>query len=186
MINLLPPEYKQQVRAGQSNTLLLRYCIISMALALLLLGSGGAIYLIMNMFKSQAQSTIEYAKNQSAAYAESQQKADVFKNNLTLAKTILEKEVRYSNIILKIAQVLPNGVVLSSIQLDAKTFGKKTSLNALGRSYNDAIRLKTAFEKSPYFSDVRLSSVTENEDDNSGYSHLINIEVTISPEIAKS
>ncbi len=186
MINLLPPEIKRQIRAGQSNTLLLRYCVLSAILAVLLLGAGGAIYLIMNISKNQAQATIDDARAQSAIYAESQQQADTFKNNLALAKTIIDKEVRYSNILLTIAQTLPSGIVLESIQLDAKTFGKSTSLNALGRSYGDAVRLKSAFEKSPYFTDVHINSVSENKDSSSGYSHSINIEVTISPEIVKS
>lgn len=186
MINLLPPDNKRQIRAGQSNTLLLRYCIISSILAVLLLGAGGAIYVIMSISKSQAEATIQEAKQKSAAYAESQQKADAFKNNLSTAKATLDKEVRYSNILVTLAQTLPSGIVLESVQLDAKNFGQKTSLSALGRSYNDALRLKTAFEESKYFTDVSLNSVTENEKSENGYTHAISIQVTISPEIVKS
>ncbi len=187
MINLLPPEYKKQIRAGQSNSLLLRYCVLSGLLAILLLGAAGAIYIVINMSRERAETTIEESKAKSAAYAESQQQSDTFRNNLTIAKTILDKEVRYSAILIQIAQTLPSGVVLQSIQLDAKSFGKPITLSAAGKSYDDALRLKTAFENSSYFSEVSLQSVSNNQKQAGNESHpvSISISVTISPEIVK-
>lgn len=182
MINLLPPEYKKQIRAAQTNTLLLRYIITSIMLALLLLGIIVGVYVIMSNSKKSAEETIRDSQARSASYQKIDKEATEFSKNLQTAKTILGKEVRYSKIAVKIAQALPSGVVLENLQLDAKTFGQPTVFNAKGKNYNDAIRLKTAFEKSDLFEDVHLQSITSGEE--GGVS--ISVSASINPEVANS
>lgn len=183
MINLLPPEQKRQIRASISNVLLLRYCIVTVLLAVMLLLSIGAVYLIMKNSKEAAELAISESTAKSASYQKIQQGAEEFKKNLSTAKTILDKEVRYSEIAVKIAQALPPGIVLESLQLDAKTFGQATTLSAKGKSYSDAIRLKTAMENSPMFENAHLQSVTQGSEGD--YPVSILISVVINPEIAK-
>lgn len=184
MINLLPPDQKRQIRAGQSNVLLLRYCILSLLLAGLLLAVIGAVYLLMNSSKETAEITIQDSVSKSQKYQKVKQDAASFTKNLTTAKTILDKEVHYSKIAVKIAQVIPSGIVLESLQLDAKTFGTPSTFNATGRSYNDGIRLKTAFEQSDIFKDVRLQSVSTNEKEGSTSVSIV-ISATIDPKVVK-
>lgn len=186
MINLLPPQEKRQILAGQTNVILWRYCIVSLLLAALLFTITGGVYYIMTRAKADAETTIASSNQEAAKYQEVQQKVTEFTNNLTTAKTILDKEVRYSKIAIKIAQSLPSGIVLQSLSLDAKTFGTPTTLNALGKSYDDALRLKTSLEQSDAFQDVHLSSVAQASGENTGdYPISITINVTIRPEVAK-
>jgi Tfp pilus assembly protein PilN len=185
MINLLPPEQKRQIRAGQSNFLLVRYCIASVLLAVLLFALAGGIYMIMNNSKKGAEAAIQQSTAKSSEYQEVQQEATEFSNNLATAKTILDKEVRYSQIAVRLAQALPSGVILSSIQLNSENFGQPMTLTASGKSYEDALRLKSALEQSPYFSNVYLGSVAQSSTEDTGYPVAITINVTISPEIAK-
>lgn len=188
MINLLPPEKKKQIRAGQINILLLRYCMASLMLLLLLLAVSGGAYVIMENSKRSAESTIQESVAKSAKYQQIQKDADTFRNNLTTAKNILDKEVHYSDIAIKIAQTIPGGVTLDSLQLDAKTFDQPITLNATGRSYDDSIRLKTAFEQSPIFKDVHLLSVSYGGDGTNPDTNfwMISISVTIISEEIKS
>ncbi|OYX42125.1 hypothetical protein B7Y94_04105 [Candidatus Saccharibacteria bacterium 32-49-12] len=194
MINLLPPDDKRQIKAGRANVLLIRYCIASGLLAVLLFALVGIVYYMMENSKKVAEATIEESKSRSAKYDQVQLKAQEFSNNLKIASSILGKEVRYSEIAVKIAQSLPEGIALQSLELNAETFGQPTTLNATGRSYDDAIRLKTAFEQqSDYFENVHLVSVSQGggssgpdsaPQEANGIS--IQISVVIKPEIAKS
>ncbi len=186
MINLLPPQEKRQIVAGQTNVILMRYCVISLMLAGLLILVTGGVYVIMMNTKARAEEAIALGNQKTAQYATVQQEATEFANNLSTAKTILGKEVAYSKVAVKIAQALPSGIVLQSLSLDAKTFGTPTTLNAKGKNYADALRLKTSLENSGLFSNVNLASVTMASDGaKSGYPTAIIMNVTIKPEVAK-
>ena len=186
MINLLPPQEKRQIRAGQTTVILWRYCVTSLLLAVLLFTITGGVYYIMAQSKTNAEAAIATSNQEAAKYQSVQQQITEFNNNLSTAKTILDKEVRYSKIAVTIAQSLPSGITLQSLSLDAKTFGTPFTLTALGKSYDDAIRLKSELEKSEAFQDVHLASVSMATGEGSGeYPVSISINVTIKPEVAK-
>lgn len=181
MINLMPPKMKREIAAGRTNVLLWRYCLVSFALAFLLLVMIGAVYFIMVQSKSRAEDAIASGKQRIDEYSEVQQKYDAFAQNLAIAKSILSKDIRYSKLAIRIAQALPSGVILNSLSLDAKEFGKQVVLDAAGRSYVDAVQLKTALEKNPLFTNVNIGSVTHAKDDKGGYAYQIKMNVTIAP-----
>lgn len=186
MINLLPIEEKRQIRAARSNVLLLRYTLLSLgAMVVLGLIVGGA-YVLMNNAKASAEKTIAENAARASSYNEVTAKANEFRANLSIAKSILDKEVNYTNVIIAIAQSLPDNVVLDSLDLDAKTFGTPFSLSARTKSYDDAVTLKNTLQESDAFSDVSLQSVTNAADgDTTGYPVSVSLNVTISQEITK-
>ena len=179
MINLLPPDNKRQIYAAQSNVLLLRYCLASLALAALLAGIIGIAYLTLNNSKVAAEESIRDSEARSSQYTDIKVRADRFKNNLATAKAILDKEVRYTAIALQIAQTIPEGIVLQSLQLNAQSFGETTVLDARGKTYDDAIRLKSAFEGSEYFKDIHLLSVSYASEEGSDSQYPISIQISV-------
>lgn len=186
MINLLPPQEKRQILAGQTNVLLWRYCITSLLLAGLLFTITGGVYFIMTRAKADAEATIATSNQAATKYQKTQQQVTEFTSNLATAKTILDKEVRYSQIALKIAQALPPGIVLESLELDAKTFGTPLTVQALGKSYDDALRLKSSFEQSDAFENVNIASVSQSTGEDAGaYPLSIAMNVTIRPEVIR-
>lgn len=187
MINLLPQEEKRQIIAGQTNRLLLRYCFITIALALLLFAYIGVSYFIMMNTKATAEKTIADGNQQLNQHQEVQRQAKQFSDNLKVAKAILDKEVPYSKIAVKIASALPSNIVLQSLDLDATAFGKPVTLAARGKTYNDALALKTSLENnSQIFQDVHLVSVTVEENAKDNYPVAISVSVIIRPEVIKS
>ncbi len=164
MINLLPPNDKQQIRAGKSNVLLLRYCIAAFSLAIPLLILIVSIYVLINNSRSNAEVIIQEGEARNATLQLTKANAQEFRQNLATAKTILDKEIKYSQIAVKIAQSLPGGIYIQSLNLDPQTFGQPITLSATGSSYQDAINLKSALEQSTTFSDVHLLSVTRGEE----------------------
>ena len=185
MINLLPPEDKRQILAGQSNVLLLRYCVASLLLTIPLISLVVGIYLVLMNSKTAAEATIAESSIKSAAYAKTKVDAQEFKNNLATAKTILDKEVRYSKIAVAIAQAIPSGISLQNLDLNAQTFGQPIVLTATGHSYGDAIRLKSSLEDADgQFTDVHLQSITQQEGD-TGTAVDITVSLVIDPKAAK-
>ena len=83
MINLLPREEKRQIVAGQTNRLLVRYCIISVALAVLLFVYIGISYFILMNSKSEAERTISEGNQKLNEHREVQQRAKQFSETLT-------------------------------------------------------------------------------------------------------
>ncbi len=185
MINLLPPTYKKELRAARINVILRRYIFLQIIAAAMLAAMIGASYFLISMTKAQAEEEIATNRAQASEYNDIDQKAKEFQANLSTAKGILDKEVRYSKVILAISKELPSGVILDTLTLDATTFGQPTSLSAKAKSYDDALRLKDSFDKSDIFKDVRLESVSQSTDEESDYPVDVRINVTIREDIIK-
>lgn len=181
MINLLPPNDKRQIRAGKSNVLLLRYCIASFSLAIPLLLLIVSAYIIMDNSKNTAQAIIQEGEARNERLRHVQQNAQEFRQNLSTAKTILDKEVKYSRVAVSIAQALPSDIYIQSLNLSPETFGQPIILSASGDSYQDAVRLKTSLERSEVFSNVYLISVSQAGGEAGGVT--ISISAVLNPEI---
>lgn len=163
MINLLPPQEKKQIQAAQANVLLWRYSVVTLLLAGLLAAFVVIVFIILGADRANSEAELKRSEEHSQKYRDVQQQVTTFSNDLKTAKAILQKDVRYSQIAMKIGNVIPAGITLQTLTLDAATFDKPTVFVATGQSYNDALRLKKAMEESPLFQNVSLSSVSRDE-----------------------
>jgi Tfp pilus assembly protein PilN len=184
MINLLPPSDKRQIQAGRSNTLLVRYNLFLLGALGFLMLAIGVVYFYLGTTKANSELVIQENQAKVSSYTAVEQQATQFKSNLTTAKQILDKEVVYTKVILAISALIPKGVVLENLNLDAKTFGTETILPARAKSVDDALALKNSFQNSPLFSNVHFQSITTVE--NGGeYPVSVNLSVTIKKDVAK-
>lgn len=185
MINLLPPDEKRQIRAARANTLLIRYNIASVIALLFIVAAIGFTYFYLSNAKSSAERTISENQSRVGSYGKVQAEAQQFRSNLATAKQILDKEVTYSKVAVSVASVLPPGVILKQLTLDAQTFGTPTVLAAEAKSYEAAIALKDAFQKSPLFTDAHFQNITNSSDTTSEYPYSVNLNVTFAKGVAK-
>jgi Tfp pilus assembly protein PilN len=187
VINLLPSDDKRQLQAARTNSLLIRYNILMLAVLVFLGLAIGITYVYLNTVKASSQSVIDGNQARVSSYAPVQNEANQFRSNLATAKEILSREVTYSDVVLDIAALLPPGVVLQNLSLDANTFGTPTVLIANAKSYSSAIALKNSFQSSSLFSDVHFTSITSTtSSDTAGqYPVTVNISVTIKKGVAK-
>lgn len=184
MINLLPPDEKKQLVASRANSLLLRYNIFLLgALAFVLLAIG-VTYVFLTSTQATAEETVVKNAEQVVSYAAIQQKEQQFKDNLATAKEILDKEVIYTKAILAISQLLPSGIVLQNLSLDAQTFGTQTPLVVQAKSLDAAVSLKNSLEQSPLFSNVHFLSI--NATTGAGSSGAYPVAVTLNVTINKA
>jgi Tfp pilus assembly protein PilN len=186
VINLLPHEEMRQLRAARTNVLLLRYNLLLLGAVIFLIIAVGVTYFQLNRLKGLSAVDIEQSATNARSFAPVANQADQFRTNLGTAKQILDREVPYTKVVLAIAKVLPSGVVLENLSLDAQTFGTPTRLVAHAKDYPSAIALKESFQNSKLFSDVHFESIaTGDSATNAAYPVTVNLSVTITKDAAK-
>lgn len=184
MINLLPPEDKRDIRAARANTLLIRYNVLLVGVFLFLMLAIGVVYVYLSTAKATAEATMQENTAKVGNLAATKEQAEAFRKNLSIAKEILNKEVNYTKVILKVAESMPAGTVLTGLSLDASTFGKETTLAAQTKSYEQAIKLKDSLSQSGLFTDVHFQSISASTD-GSNYPITVNLMVTFDTKAAK-
>ncbi len=183
MINLLPTQSKKEILAGRSNVLLVRYIWATVSL-LILLGIVSLLsYFLLQKTKTDLEATIRDNEQRSIEYAQVRSQADQFKNNLATAKSILDKQVSYTRIILDISKRIPSGVVLDNLTLDTASFGKPIEITGRATSHKAALALKNALQASDIMTDVKFKNLT-NLNDGGRYILTVVMEVTIKTEVA--
>ena len=183
MINLLPLEEKRQLKAARTNTLLIRYNVFMLCAVLFLGLSVGITYFYLSGAKASSEAIIGENTAKVSNFASVQTEAQLFRNNLSTAKQILNSEVTYSKVMLAIAALLPSGTTLDKLSLDVSTFGTPTVLSAQAKDYESALKLKDSFEKSPLFSDVSFQSIVASS--NISYPYAVTLNVTFKKDAAK-
>ena len=185
MINLLPPNEKRQIIAGRANIILVRYVFI-LVFGIAFLGLFTlTIYLLITNIKTNAEDTILQNSGKTSSCSSVQAQATVLRSNLTTAKSILDNEISYSSAILRIAQIVPDGVVLNGLSLSSSTFGTPTTITARAKTNAAAVALKDAFQNYPlYFSNVSFQSLNASSN-SSDYPIVVVLNVTINKEAAK-
>ena len=188
MINLMPLEDRKQLAAARTNTLLLRYTVLLGIFIVVLVMEIIAMYVVMDIGKSQNETSIADNNNRAIEFSETKKQAADFKSNLATAKYILDKQVPYTDIILALAKSLPAGATISNFTIDPASFGTPTSMSVSTSSYDAAIKTKTSLQDAKMgekllFSDVSFSSVSGSGDANNSYTAVFDL--TFSPEVLK-
>lgn len=182
MINLLPDAHKDEIRAARTNVLLLRYIFILITALLVLGGLVVAAYLALNGTRQTAEVKVAENQERVAVYQDIRSQADSFKADLATAKSILDSEISYTRLVYKIAEIVPQNVILDELALDPSTFGSPTTLNASAKSVADASKLTEAFSSNnQIFSNVELQSLRSGDESAgaSGYPVKVSLSVVI-------
>lgn len=170
MINLLPDETKRDIRAARSNVVLLRYNFLTVIAAGCLVIVCVFFFFVLSNDKSNAVSKNSENQAKAASYAPTKAAANEYKQNLATAKTILDKNVNYTSTIFEIVKLLPSGVVLDGLTLNADDFGKQKTFTANAKTYADATKLKENFQNSKLFTNVFFQTINNQGDGSSSSS----------------
>jgi len=142
MINLLPPETKENYRYARLNSRLVKWLVImSLAFAgLAALGVFGILFLnkTANSYDSQVTSMQSNLKQQKQAETEKEVKE--ISNNLKLALQVLSKQVLYSQMLKQLATIIPGNAALSNLTIIEGQNALDISANTA--DYNAATQLQ--------------------------------------------
>ncbi len=142
MINLLPPELKQNYTYARRNTSLLHtvvaFCLGIVGLAAL--SVAGILYLhqTANTYNTQAAAAEAELASQNQSSIEKQIK-DI-SGNLKLAVTVLSQEVLFSKLLAQLAVITPSKVSFSNFKMI--TSGAGVDITALTTDYTAATQLQ--------------------------------------------
>lgn len=162
MINLMPDDTKKELRAARVNVMLSRYIFVlilaGLFLALVLFGS----FYLLNQSRESSLQLIQTNGVKADVYSSTKAQVDELSGSLNGARTILDQEVRYSNVLINFAQLMPSGTVIGEITLDTNSFGAPFTVAVYARTTNDAVALQDRFQSSNLFSDVSFQSISES------------------------
>jgi Tfp pilus assembly protein PilN len=164
MINLLPDDTKRDIEAARTNVLLFRYNILTIVGLAGLALICAAFYVVLNMNESSSVTKSNDNSSKAAAYNNVRKAADDYRQNLTIANQILNNSVNYTSVVFAITKLLPQGVVLDSLNLKAADFGKQITFSTHAKSYAQATQLKENFQKSNMFTNVYFQNITQATD----------------------
>lgn len=177
MINLLPDEIKRDMGAARMNIVLLRYNVMVLSGVVIMSLFCLTFYFVLSTNQSTYLSTSNSNKNKAADYESVRKAAEAYKNNLLIAKSIFASAVSYTDVINSITKLIPDGVVLDSLNLSESTFGQQNSFSAHAKTYASAAKLKQNFQSSDLFSNVYFQNLTVSSDD-SGSAYPVSIVIS--------
>lgn len=186
MINLLPDDYKKEIRAAKSNVMLFNYIIITLLATIFLAGMFATVYLQLNIIKANAESIIANKSSRDASFTTVQQQVASLKQNLDSAKVTINTSASYSNIITGIAAAMPAGVIITNLSLTPTTIGTPIVLQAYAKTTEDALKLNDSFQQSPLLSNVTIQQLSDDASNTvSGYPVSVSLNVTINKGVAQ-
>ncbi len=165
MINLLPPELKQEIKYSRWNGRVVHYLTIVIGLALVV-GSGFAAT-SYSLYQHTAVVKQDNAAKAStiAGYKSTIATASALNERVAAIKTIQASQPKFSLLLSDIAKFSLKGTAINSISLTGAD-SKLVQITATSASYIAAVSLRDALAASPRISAADLISVASNSQSN--------------------
>jgi len=180
MINLLATERKDEIKAARVNVILVRYTTI-VVMAFLFI--GGALFVshaVLTDTMAYNESIIESNDIKADVYSATQQQINGLSAKLNDTKAILNQEIRYSQVLVNLGQLMPPGTVLGDLTLNTESFsGKSTEIKAYAKSTDEVALLQAAFQNSPLFIPPVTIKDTGTSQEIDGYPVTLTISVIL-------
>ena len=123
--------------------------------------------------KKHYQQEIAVYEPKRQEYAATVTKAQSFNKNLRIAKSILDNEIIYSDLIIAISNNLPSNVVLANLSLRTKELAQPISITVSIKSPDDAVKTKTKFEQGKIFKDTKIKTIEKSTNGDYPYSAVL-------------
>jgi hypothetical protein len=162
MINLLPPQERQELMYARRNTKLRRIAaVILIVIAAMVVTWGAGYFYIAASIKSYDKDIEQkraYLKAQKLE--ETEKRISDFTGSLKLIEQVLSKQVLFSELFQQIGAIMPKGSVLSSIEISKVEGGIDLIANA--RNYNTGTQVQVNLQDpdNKLFEKVDLVSVS--------------------------
>lgn len=179
MINLLSGERKDEIRAARTNVILLRYMSV-VALAFLFITAALYVsHIVLTSTKTSAEAIIMNNDVKADVYSETKQQVDTLTTQLSEARAISEQEVLYSQLLVRLGEIMPAGTVLGDTTFNTASFnGTPVDLVAYAKTTNEVTLIQSQFQASGMFSQVSLKG-TEADKGIPGYPVSVSLSVVM-------
>lgn len=165
MINLLPTDKRQSLIYARRNTKLARLAtLIGIIIGVMLFAWGAGYFYTARAIRSYNQDIEQKrASLQSQNLEETEKRIADFTGSLKLIEQVLSKQVLFSELFKQIGAIMPEGTVLSSIEINKVEGGIDLVANA--KNYDDGTQVQVNLEDpgNKLFEKVDLISVSCTE-----------------------
>jgi Tfp pilus assembly protein PilN len=162
MINLLPPELKQDYRYARLNHRLVHWLTaFVLAIGGVVIITGAGLFIMSNSIDSY-KTRIANTQGQLASqhFTDVQKQVTDISNNLRLMVKVLSKEILFSKLLARLGQVTPPGVVLTNLSISQTE--SAIDITAQTTNYNAATQLQInlAAASNQIFSKADIVNIT--------------------------
>jgi hypothetical protein len=160
MINLISYDKKAEIKAGRQNVTFLNLLFITAAAIILVSVLLGVSFAALVTGRDAATKRVEENQNKVASYNTDKERISKYVEQLSTTKSILDKEVNYSQILLAIGSSLPQDAIIQNLSIEPANFDNSLSMVVYSRTRDSMISVKNNMQKKPdIFSDVQFESV---------------------------
>lgn len=161
MINLLPPDFKEQVAYSKRNALLVRYVILVVIVAAAL--SGGLVAARYYLDAQITASDVRLAARQKEIqpYKGVEAQAKIVNGRLAAVQDIQKSQTHFSLLLSDLAKATPQGVQLTGISLTGDD-KKPVRVQAKAVDYKTALSFRDSIVQSPRIGAADIESITQN------------------------
>ena len=161
MINLLPPEIKQEIAFGRKNEKLVRWvtAVVIVIAGIGLLSLFGQFYITKNVKNQQKVSKVSQERMAAQNYEGTKKELQSLSDNVKTVVQILSKQLLFSKMLTTIGSILPSGTVLSDITLSSTDSAIDLSISATDRAAATQAFVNVKDPKNNFFTNADLISI---------------------------
>lgn len=182
MINLIPKQEKRDLEAARRNTLLLKYSIIVLSASLVMAGIMYGYSMLLSNTEASAKNLIETNSTEAGIYSDTKKEVGILTEKLSSIRTVTSNEVKISKLLVNIANLMPAGTIVNSIEIDSQNISNPSTMKVSGKSTENIVALQTAFRSSTIFKEVNFETIAENDNDPRGYNASVTLNVVFNQE----
>lgn len=179
MINLLPEDMKSDLGSSRANLIILRYIGIATLALLFLMAALVTSHSVLKSTMKNAEDIIATNDVKADVYSDTAQKVQALEQQLTEAKTVLNQEVLFSTILLKLGAAMPEGAVVGELAFNESVLsGAPTDLKVYVKTSNVATQVQNNLQSSGIFNRVSLQGTEEGQGID-GYPIMVTMSVSL-------
>lgn len=162
MINLLPPEVKENYRFARRNSRLASW-VVTMSLAfggLAVLAVFGIFFLNQTARSYDSQVSAMESSLKLQKQAETEKEVKEISNNLKLALQVLSKQVLYSQMLKQLATIIPNNAVLANLTINQNQNALDITANTTDYTAATQLQVNLADPNNKIFSKADILNIS--------------------------
>jgi len=162
MINLLPPDIKENYRYAHRNRVLMHWVTVTgfCFLGALLLVGGGYLYLRQSVNTTTKQIAASQQELESQNLTKVQNEVTNISNNLKLVVQVLSKEILFSQLMQHLGTVTPSNAVLTNLNITQTQGGVEIVAKTANYNATTQLQLNLSDPKNQIFSKADIVSIT--------------------------
>ena len=185
MINLLPPDLKEQIKYAKFNRTIVRYVKMTVGVAIVIAGILAGSFYYLNLESVAAQNNVAAKQQTIDGYKGSVlPKATDAANRLSAIAYAQTTQTHFSSVIADLAAVLPQGVSLNTIALTGNA-AAPVSINVDTQTYDEVLALRNALLTSPRVSAADINTILATNPPLYGYNFQATLIIAFKPGEAK-